>query len=93
MKAILEGRILADSDDVVEAGGYQYFPRSAVRMEWLEPAEKTERDLQCPHGVRFFDVVIDGERHARVAWSYEAPRAELRSVAQRMGFWQEVEVG
>ena len=93
MKAILDGRILADSNDVVEAGGYHYFPRSAVHMEWLEPADKTQRDLACPHGVRFFDVVLDGVRHERVAWSYEAPREALRPVVQRVGFWEEVEVG
>jgi len=61
-------------------------------MEWLEPAEKTARDRACPHGVRFYDVVLDGVRHERVAWSYEAPRPELAHVAQRMGFWEEVEV-
>jgi uncharacterized protein (DUF427 family) len=93
MKATLDGRTLADSDDVVEAGGYLYFPRSAVRMDWLEPAPKSARDLECPHGVRFFDAVIDGVRHERVAWSYEAPRPLLAHVAQRMGFWEDVVVG
>ena len=94
MKAILDGHVLADSDDVVESGGYQYFRRGDVRMDLLEPAEKTPRDLQCPHGVRFFDAVIDGVRHERVAWSYEAPReATMRPVAQRMGFWEDVQVG
>jgi uncharacterized protein (DUF427 family) len=93
MRASLEGRILADTDDVLEAGGYLYFPRSAVRMDWLEPSPKTPRDLECPHGVRFFDAVIDGVRHERVAWSYESPRPVLAHVAQRMGFWEDVEVG
>lgn len=93
MQAILAGRILAESDDVVESGGYQYFPRSAVRMELLQAAEKTERDLACPHGVRFYDALIDGARYPRVAWCYEAPREPLRQIAQRFGFWEDVEVG
>jgi uncharacterized protein (DUF427 family) len=38
-------------------------------------------------------IVLDGVRHERVAWSYEAPREALRPVAQRVGFWEEVEVG
>ena len=92
MKAVLAGRVLAQSEDMLEADGYLYFPRSAVRMEWLEKAEKTADDLRCPHGVQFYDVVIDGERHARAAWSYEAPRAALSRVAQRIGFWEDVEV-
>jgi uncharacterized protein (DUF427 family) len=84
--------VIADSDDIVECGGYAYFPRSAVRTDWLEKAQKTPSDRSCPHGVQFYDAVIDGVRHERVAWSYEAPRAEMKPVAQRFGFWEDVEV-
>jgi len=93
MKASLNGCTLADSEDVVERGGYHYFPRAAVRMDLLEAAERTEDDLQCPHGVRFYDAVVDGVRHERVAWSYEAAQPAMRPVALRMGFWEDVEVG
>ncbi len=92
MKAILKGRVIAESDDIVESGGYQYFPPSAVRTEWLERTEKTESDRACPHGVQFYDVVIDGARHGRAAWSYEAPRPAMQQVAGRFGFWEDVDV-
>jgi uncharacterized protein (DUF427 family) len=93
MKAVVEGHVVAESDDIVECAGYQYFPSSAVRMEWLEKAPKTASDLECPHGVQFYDVVIDGVRHERAAWSYEAPRPKMQQVARRFGFWEDVEVG
>jgi uncharacterized protein (DUF427 family) len=92
MKAVVDGQVVAQSGDVVECKGYQYFPQAAVRMEWLEKAEKTADDYACPHGVQFYDVVVDGARHARAAWSYEAPRPEMKQVAGRFGFWQDVEV-
>jgi uncharacterized protein (DUF427 family) len=92
MKAVLEGHVIAESDDIVECGGYHYFPNAAVRMEWLEKTPKTASDLECPHGVQFYDVVIDGIRHERAAWSYEAPRPKMRQVAGRFGFWEAVEV-
>ena len=93
MKAVLEGHVVAESDDIVEAAGYQYFPRSAVRVEWLEKTERTADDLECPHGVQFYDVVIEGTRHARAAWSYESPRPAMGRVGGRFGFWEDVEVG
>lgn len=93
MKAILKGVVIADSDDIVEHDGYQYFPRSAVRTDWLEMADKTESDRACPHGVQFYDVTVGGQRHKRAAWSYEAPRASMRHVAGRFGFWEDVAVG
>ncbi len=92
MKASVDGRVVAQSDDVVACGGYQYFPRSAVHMDWLEKVEKTEQDRACPHGVQFYDVVVDGKRHRRAAWSYEAPRPPMAQVAGRFGFWQDVKV-
>ena len=92
MKAMLSGHVIAESDDVLEFDNYRYFSRADVRMERLEPADKTASDQACPHGVRFYDVVIDGIRHERMAWSYEAPRASLQHIAERMGFWKEVDV-
>ena len=32
MKAVLKGRVIAESDDIVEHGGYLYFPNAAVRL-------------------------------------------------------------
>jgi len=93
MKAVLDGNMVAESEDIVAAAGYDYFPRSAVRTEWLEKTEKTPKDLECPHGVQFYDVVIGGKRHPRNAWVYEAPQPRLSHVSGRFGFWQDVKVG
>ena len=93
MKATVKHHVIAESDDVVECAGYQYFPNTAVRMEWLEKAPKTKSDRDCPHGVQFYDVVIDGTRHERAAWAYEAPGATMQRIARRIGFWKDVEVG
>ena len=92
MKAKLKNYVIAESGDIVEAGGYHYFPNADVRTDWLEKAEKTASDRACPHGVQFYDVVIEGKRHARAAWRYEAPRPSMSHVADRFGFWDEVEV-
>ena len=93
MKATVDGHIVAASDDIVECDGYRYFPAAAVQTAWLEMAPKTADDRACPHGVQFYDVVVDGRRHARAAWSYEAPRAAMKRLAGSFGFWQDIEVG
>ncbi|HUK07825.1 MAG TPA: DUF427 domain-containing protein [Stellaceae bacterium] len=93
MKATLSGHVIAESNDIVECKGYQYFPRSSVRLDQLEKAEKTASDLECPHGVQFYDVIVDGKRHRRAAWSYEAPQPKMRQVTDRFGFWEDVQVG
>ena len=92
MKAMLRTHEIAASDDIVSIGGYAYFPPGTVRRDWLEASPRTEDDLRCPHGVRFYDVVIDGERHVRNAWSYEAPQPKMEAVRDRFGFWEDVDV-
>jgi uncharacterized protein (DUF427 family) len=54
--------------------------------------DELESNCACPHGVQFYDAVIDGARHKRVAWNYEEPRPSMKQVTDRFGFWEEVEV-
>lgn len=92
MKALWQGQVIAQSDATVEVDGYHYFPRAAVRMDLLRAAAKTASDLQCPHGVQFYDVGSGGKASARNAWSYEKPAAAMKQVDRRIGFWDDVEV-
>ena len=92
MKAILDGQVVADSTDIIENGGYQYFPPSAVKLDSLEKSPKTSSDLECPHGVQFYDVVIDGKRHVRNAWVYESPQPAKQQIKNLVGFWKDVEI-
>jgi uncharacterized protein (DUF427 family) len=92
MKATLKNHVIAESDDIVETGGYHYFPPQSVHLAWLEKSPKTDRDKECPHGVQFYDVVIDGARTPRAAWCYEAPQPKMAAVGGRFGFWEDVAV-
>jgi uncharacterized protein (DUF427 family) len=92
MQATLNDRVIAQSDDIVEIGGYAYFPPTATHLEWMEKAPKTASDLECPHGVQFYDVVLDGHRHERATWSYERPQPKMQAVGGRFGFWKDVKV-
>lgn len=93
MRATLNGQVIAESHDIEIGAGYKYFPASATRLDLLEKAPKTASDLECPHSVQFYNVILGGVRYERAAWSYEAPRPSLQHVGGRFGFWHEVEVG
>jgi len=92
MQAIWRGQVIADSDRTVEVGGYRYFPRDAVHMEMLRRAEKTASDLECPHGVQFYDLATGAAQSRRAAWSYEAPQPKMKQVDHWIGFWEDVEI-
>jgi uncharacterized protein (DUF427 family) len=92
MKATWRGQVLAESDRTIEVDGYRYFPRADVRMDLLRAVPKTPEDLECPHGVQFYDVTSGATRSERSAWSYEAPGAPMKRVDHWIGFWQDVKV-
>lgn len=93
MKAVWRGRVVAISEQTLEVDGYRYFPRAAVRMEMLRTTPKTADDLECPHGVQFYDLVDGTVMSARAAWSYEEPQASMKPVDHWIGFWEDVEIG
>jgi uncharacterized protein (DUF427 family) len=93
MKATLNGNVIAESHDTVSVKGYDYFPLASARMDLLEKSPRTPKDLECPHGVQFYDVVTGGQRHPRNAWIYERPQPAMKAVTDRVGFWEDVKVG
>lgn len=93
MKATWRGDVIAQSEQTLDVGGYTYFPRDAVRMDLLRISPKTPHDLECPHGVQFYDVVNGAASSPRAAWSYEAPRDSMKKVDHWVGFWEDVEIG
>jgi uncharacterized protein (DUF427 family) len=92
MKATWHGQVIAESDKTIEVDGYTYFPRATVHMQLLSAAEKTKSDLECPHGVRFYDVVDGDDRSKRAAWSYESPNGSMKKVDHWLSFWEDVEI-
>ena len=92
MKARWRGQVIAKSERTLEVGGYTYFPREQVRMDLLQATPKTERDLECPHGVQFYDVAEGAARSRRAAWSYEAPLPAMALVDHWIGFWEDVKL-
>ena len=92
MKAIWRGQVIAESDRTLEVHGYRYFPRDKVRMELLRQAPKSESDLECPHGVQFYDVGTGGDASERAAWSYEKPKESMKQVDHWVSFWDDVRI-
>ena len=92
MKATLHGQVIAESENIREAKGYNYFPREAVKMNVLKKTPRVGTDLECPHGVQFYDVAANGTTSKRAAWSYEAPLPRMSHVDHWIGFWEDVKV-
>lgn len=91
LRAIWNGAVLAESDDIVMVEGNAYFPRESLNEQYLE---ESSHHSVCPwKGVAsYFDVVAFGERNENAAWYYPHPSPLARKIKGRVAFWNGVQV-
>ena len=86
VQAMLNGEVVAESDDTVVVEGNHYFPMDSVR-----PGALTGNDRRTVCGWKgeasYFDVHVDGASAAAGAWTYTDPRPKADDIRGRVAFW------
>jgi uncharacterized protein (DUF427 family) len=90
-RAIWNGKVIAESDDVKEVEGNLYFPAASVRQEYLRPSATT---TECPWKgtASYYTVVVDGEEIRDGAWQYREPKPAAAHIQGRIAFGGDIEV-
>jgi len=90
-RAIWNGRVLAESEQVERVEGNVYFPPEAIREELLRPSETT---TVCgwKGEASYYDVVVDGEVNRDAAWYYPEPKEAASRIREHIAFWRGVRV-
>ncbi|CAH2600874.1 conserved protein of unknown function [Rhodovastum atsumiense] len=91
MKASWNGRVLAESDDIVTVEGNAYFPATALDRSLVVESSHTST---CPWKgtAHYYSVQVDGRTNPDAIWYYPQPKPAARQVAGRVAFWKGVEV-
>jgi uncharacterized protein (DUF427 family) len=92
VKAVWNGAVIAESDATVVVEGNHYFPRAAVRSEYLVASTK---QTGCPWKgtASYYSLSVDGATNPDAAWYYPEPKAAAAEITDRIAFWKGVEVG
>lgn len=90
-KASWNGKVIAQSDDVVVVEGNVYFPEAAVKRELLRPSET---HTVCPWKgtASYWSLEVDGQVNPDAAWYYPTPKPEAAQIQGRIAFWRGVQV-
>ena len=90
-RALWNGKVIAESDDVVEVEGNLYFPSESVRKEFVA---QSEHHTVCgwKGTASYFDIVVDGNKNENAAWYYPDPKSAAANIRGRVAFWKGVKV-
>jgi len=91
MKAIWNGKVIAESDATVVVEGNHYFPAAAIDRALLA---NSDTSTHCPWkgDASYYNLVVDGQTNADAAWYYPDPKSAAEDIRDRVAFWRGVEV-
>ncbi len=91
MKAIWNGKIIAESNETRLIEGNHYFPADSLKNEHFE---KTDLTSVCPWKgtANYYSVKVDGKTNENAAWYYPSASEMAKAIEGRIAFWRGVEV-
>ena len=91
MKAIWNGKVIANSEKTLSLEGNHYFPIKTVAKEFLSNS-KTQTVCPWKGTASYFDIVVDGETNKDAAWYYDNPSSMAHKIKDHVAFWKGVEI-
>ncbi len=91
MKAIWNGKVIAESNDTVNLEGNQYFPVESVKKEYLA---NSDTHTVCPWKgtASYYSLEVDGKKNQDAVWYYPNPSDLAKGIRDRVAFWKGVEI-
>ncbi len=91
MKAIWNGKIIAESNETINIENNHYFPLESVNKECLL-SSKTHTTCPWKGEASYYNIVVDGVENNDAAWFYPAPRPLVEGIKNYVAFWKGVKV-
>lgn len=90
-KAVWNGTVIAETDDVVVVEGNLYFPRESLRDDVVK---ESTTQTTCPWKgeASYYSLALDGASSADAVWYYPEPKQAAEQIRGRVAFWKDVQV-
>lgn len=91
MKAIWNGAVVAESDDIVTVEGNAYFPAGSLRRDLVTDSALTS--VRPWKGTAHYLSLRVGDRtNENAVWTYPEPKPAAAEIKGRFAFWKGVEI-
>jgi len=90
-KAMLNGVVIAESNDTVMVENNHYFPPESIKQDYFSEASKT---TVCgwKGTSNYFDITVEGQTAEAAAWTYKEPKEAAKEIKDYVAFWGAVSV-
>ncbi|MBI4186775.1 MAG: DUF427 domain-containing protein [Chloroflexi bacterium] len=84
-RATWNGKVIAESDQVILVEGNLYFPPESVNQKYLR---KSDKQYRCPwKGLAgYYDIVVDSKVNKDAAWHYYQPSEAAMTIKDYVAF-------
>ena len=91
MKAMWNGKIIAESNDTVVVEGNHYFPIEALNKAYIQESS-THTTCAWKGVASYYSLVVDGKENRDSVWYYAEPSEKAKNIKGRVAFWKGVEI-
>ena len=91
MKAVWNGKVIAESNETINIEGNQYFPINSVNKEFLEKSE-THSVCHWKGTASYYNIVVDEKINKDAAWDYPSPFNLAEKLKGHVAFWRGVKI-
>ncbi|NQU54110.1 MAG: DUF427 domain-containing protein [Bacteroidetes bacterium] len=91
MKAIWNGKVIAESNKTINIEGNQYFPIDSVKKEFLHESV-TQTVCHWKGTASYYSLEVDGKINKDAVWYYPTPLNLAEKIKGHVAFWRCVEV-
>jgi uncharacterized protein (DUF427 family) len=92
MKAIWNGVVIAESEDIVVFEGNHYFPDTSLNRQYLLSSNlRTTSSLKGT--ANYYTLLVDGSANPDAVWYYPEPKEAVAELKGRVAFGKGVTIG
>jgi len=86
-RIIMNGTVIAESDNTKMVEGNHYFPPESVKTEYFS---ETAHNTTCPWKGKasYYTITVDGETAENAAWYYPQPKDAAAQIKGHIAFYK-----
>jgi len=91
MKAVWNGAVIAESDDIVVLEGNHYFPEASLKREYTTFSNH-RTGCAWKGQAQYLSLFVNGEMNPDAVWFYADPLPAAAEIKGRVAFWKGVQI-